>query len=81
MNGESRPPEVSPAAVLHDGSRLEDPDAFYAVLAGALDGVGEDEAMGLLCRLVLVLANEIGSQTVLLAAIERAQRAGADHSR
>lgn len=61
-------------AVLHETSRFEDADAFYAALAEALDAAdGEEEATKLLSRLVLLLANEVGRQEVLLAAIERAR--------
>lgn len=61
--------------LLHETSRFEDADAFYAALAEALDAAGEEEALKFLSRLVLLLANEIGRQDVLLAAIERAGRA------
>lgn len=63
---------------LHGESRFEDPDAFYAALAEALDGCGEAEALQLLSRLVLVLANEIGRRDVLLAAIGRARSGAPD---
>lgn len=63
---------------LHDESRFEDADAFYAALADALDDCGEAEALQLLSRLVLLLANEIGRQDVLLAAIGRARSGAAD---
>lgn len=64
-------------SLLHEASRFEDADAFYAALAEALDAAGDEErAMKFLSRLVLLLANEIGRQDVLREAIERAALAG-----
>ncbi len=61
-------------ASLHGASRIEGPDAFYATLVKALEAAGDDEALPFLCRLVLILANEVGRQDTLLAALEFAER-------
>jgi hypothetical protein len=57
---------------------LESPDDFYAALLDAHEGLGEVESHALNARLVLVLANQIGRQAILAAAIDVArQGAGA----
>jgi Protein of unknown function (DUF2783) len=53
-------------------NRLEDADAFYAALVEALDAAGSDAGPRLLCRLVLILANEVGDQKRLMAALSLA---------
>jgi hypothetical protein len=53
---------------------LSDPPAFYAALVAAHEGLGENDSAALNARLVLLLANHIGDQTVLLSLIEQAQR-------
>lgn len=53
-------------------NRLEDADAFYAALVEALDAAGNDAGPRLLCRLVLILANEVGDQEKLMAALSLA---------
>jgi hypothetical protein len=53
-------------------NRLEDADAFYAALVEALDAAGSDAGPQLLCRLVLILANEVGDQKRLMAALSLA---------
>jgi Protein of unknown function (DUF2783) len=52
--------------------RLDDADAFYAALVEALDAAGTDAGPRLLCRLVLILANEVGDQEKLMAALSLA---------
>lgn len=49
---------------------IEDADAFYAALVEKLDASQEPAA--LLARLVLILANQVGDQSVLNEAIELA---------
>jgi hypothetical protein len=66
-----RPP---PAAPLHDVSRFEDADAFYAALVKKLEAAGDEDAVAFLCRLTLILANEIGRQETLLASLELAAK-------
>jgi hypothetical protein len=53
---------------------LEAPDDFYAALIAAHDGLEEAESHALNARLVLILANQIGRQATLEAAIEAARR-------
>ena len=51
---------------------LDDPDAFYADLLAAHDGLDKAASDALNARLVLVLANHIGDGTVLSQAIRAA---------
>ncbi len=59
---------------------LADPDATYAALIAAHDGLTEAESAALNARLVLVLMNHIGDATVLRAALEVAHGSGAGAS-
>ncbi|HKZ74438.1 MAG TPA: DUF2783 domain-containing protein [Steroidobacteraceae bacterium] len=58
---------------LHAENRLRDPDACYAALAGTIDALGDERATAFLAALVLILANEVGNQEVVLEAIEAAR--------
>ncbi len=58
---------------LNTAPNLERADDFYAALLSAHDGLEEAEMHALNARLILVLANHIGDQTVLEAAIEAAK--------
>jgi hypothetical protein len=51
---------------------LRDPDAVYAALAEALDRCEGEEATAFLARLSLILANQLGDDEAVLAAIARA---------
>ncbi|WP_416897069.1 MAG: DUF2783 domain-containing protein [Minwuia sp.] len=55
---------------------LERPDDFYEALIGAHDGLDEAESQALNARLVLILANHIGAQDVLLSALKAAREPG-----
>lgn len=55
--------------------KLSDPDGFYAALVAAGEGLSDEAAQALLHRLVLLLANQVGDQAVLLDIIAAA-RAG-----
>jgi len=57
-------------------AHLEAPDDFYEALIAAHDGLAEDESHALNARLVLLLANHIGTLEVLREALDAA-RAGA----
>lgn len=57
---------------------LEAADDFYAALLEAHAGLSEAEMHALNARLILVLANHIGSQDTLLEALDVARAAGAD---
>ena len=54
---------------------IPDPDAFYEALLTANEGLPERESLALALRLVLLLANQIGDQAVLMAALAAAKRA------
>lgn len=52
---------------------LEQADDFYADLLAAHEGLSKDESDALNARLVLVLANHIGSRAVLTKALAAAK--------
>lgn len=52
---------------------LDQPDDFYAALIAAHDGLSDAESEALNARLILILANQIGDQAVLEAALEAAR--------
>lgn len=54
---------------LETTSRLPDPDRAYRALIEAHRGLGEEESAALNTRLVLILANQLGDQTLLEEAI------------
>lgn len=58
-------------------SNLESPDDFYAALLEAHEGFATEASHALNARLVLILANHIGSMTILEQALAAA-RAAAD---
>lgn len=51
---------------------IEDPDAFYAAWVGAQQNLSDAESADYNARLVLLLANQIGDQTVLERCIHEA---------
>ena len=53
--------------------RLTDPDALFAALVAAHDGLDEAASRQLDARLVLILANHIGDADTVLAALRLAQ--------
>ena len=53
---------------------LESPDDFYEALIAAHDGLAEAESHALNARLVLLLANHIGSLEVLREALAAARK-------
>ena len=57
-------------------AHLDSPDDFYEALIAAHDGLAEPESHALNARLVLLLANHIGSLDVLREALAAA-KAGA----
>ena len=54
---------------------LPDPDGFYEALISAHQGLSADQSHALNARLVLLLANHIGDQQVLQAALDAAREA------
>lgn len=55
--------------------RIPDPDAFYEALMEAHRGLPAEDSRRLDARLVLLLANQIGDQAVVMAAIAAARAA------
>lgn len=55
---------------------FEDADAFYESLLDAHQGLGREQSEALNARLVLVLANQVGSTEALLACLRVAQETG-----
>jgi hypothetical protein len=53
---------------------LERPDDFYAALLGAHEGLSEADSQALNARLVLLLANEVGTHQRLLALLAAARQ-------
>lgn len=54
---------------------IPDPDAFYEALLAANEGLSERESLAFALRLALLLANQIGDQAVLTAAVAAAKHA------
>ena len=54
---------------------LEDTDGFYEALLNAHDGLKDPEIHALNARLILILANHIGSQDILEEALSSASDA------
>ncbi len=52
---------------------LDAPDPFYEALINTHQGLSEAQSHALNARLVLLLANHIGRQDVLLAALQAAR--------
>lgn len=53
-------------------ANLHDPDAFYAALVAANEGLTDDQSQRLTLRLVFLLANQIGDAAVLEACVGEA---------
>jgi len=51
---------------------MSDPDGFYAAWIAAHEGLSESDSADLNARLVLLLANQVGEQSVLLQCIAAA---------
>ncbi|MCZ8186429.1 MAG: DUF2783 domain-containing protein [Beijerinckiaceae bacterium] len=63
------------AETLVTQSRFPDPDRAFRMLVEARRGLTPEEAAALDARLVLLLANHIGSESVLRAALAAAREA------
>lgn len=57
-------------------AHLETPDSFYEALIDTHRDLSESQSHALNARLVLVLANHIGQQEVLLEALKAARESG-----
>ena len=63
-----------PAAMKTDAN-IADPDGFYEAWIAAHEGLSDEESADLDARLVLLLANQVGDQEVLLDCIAAARAA------
>lgn len=63
---------------LNTEPNFENTDDFYAALLAAHDGLEEAEIHALNARLILILANHIGTQSVLEQAMKVAMRKRTD---
>ena len=52
---------------------IPDPDAMYAAILAANEGLSEAESLRFALRLALLLANQVGDQSVLMRCIEEAR--------
>jgi hypothetical protein len=52
---------------------IPDPDGFYQALVDAHEGLSEAQSAELNVRILLLLANQIGDQAVLMACIDAAR--------
>jgi hypothetical protein len=57
-------------------NRFADPDLAYRLLIDAHRGLSDEASAALNSRLILILANQLGSLELLRAAIELARSAG-----
>ena len=53
---------------------IQDPDSFYAALIATHEGLSDAESTALNARLILLLANHIGDQSVLKEALAAARK-------
>lgn len=52
---------------------LARPDDFYAALLAAHEGLSDDDSAALNARIILLLANQIGDQSILEDALRKAK--------
>ena len=62
------------SALLNIEAAIDRPDDFYEALMAAHRGLSDADSMALNCRLILLLANQVGRTDVLLQAIAAATR-------
>ena len=62
-------------ALMKDQLNFEDADAFYECLLDAHAGLSREQSEALNARLVLVLANQVGSSAQLAACVAAAVQA------
>lgn len=53
-------------------ANIVNPDSFYASLISANEHLTEDESSDFVIRLMLILANQIGDDTILERCVEQA---------
>jgi hypothetical protein len=56
---------------------IGDTDAFYEALMNAHDGLDDDQSAALNARLILLLANQVGDDAVLMACLKEAAKTDA----
>ncbi len=66
---------TNPSA-MKTAANIPDPDGFYEAWVAANEGLSEAESADLDARLVLLLANQVGDQRVLLECIAEARKKG-----
>lgn len=50
--------------------QIDDPDDFYARLIALHEGLSSDESNSLNCKLILLMANQIGDREVLFEVLD-----------
>ncbi len=55
---------------LRTDPQIEDPDDFYARLIDLHQGLSSDESNSLNCKLILLMANQIGDREVLFEVLD-----------
>ena len=60
---------------------IPDPDGFYEALIAAQDGLSDAQCEALLLRWVLLLANQLGDQQLLLDTLAAARAMVSDEKR
>ena len=68
---------MDPTFAMRTDPNIPDADGFYEALVVAHEGLDDNESNDLNARLVLLLANQIGDQKVLLECIAEARQAAA----
>lgn len=63
--------------MLNVNPNLTRPDEIYAALIAAHDGLSDEESAALNARLILILMNHIGDESILAEALRRARDPGA----
>ena len=54
-------------------NQLSDPDGFYEAMLDAHEGLSDDSSVALNARLILILANQIGDQAMLIECLALAK--------
>jgi hypothetical protein len=73
MSGGTHRDAGSPQARLDTALRIDRPDDFYEALIAAHRGLSDEQSVQLNCRLVLLLANQVGDLHVLREALTTAR--------
>jgi len=59
----------NPGSALRRDAAFADGDAIYEALVAMTDGLDDADAMRVMAKLILLLANQVGDEAVLRAAI------------